>query len=84
MPKIAKIKPGIYEHYKGKRYEVMGVAHHSETLEAVVVYKALYETKWGKTSWWVRPFTMFTSQVLVDGKSVPRFRYVRRKITSKN
>lgn len=86
-----KIQTGIYEHYKGKRYEVIGVARHSETLEEVVVYKALYEAhgaesraasakrdegEFGKSSLWVRPLKMFAENVKVNGKEVPRFRFV--------
>ena len=52
------ILPGRYQHYKGKFYEVVGVARHSETLEELVVYKALYETEFGKESLWVRPKKM--------------------------
>ena len=65
---------GIYEHYKGKRYEVIGIVRHSETLEEMVLYKALYKTKFGKDSLWVRPLKMFLEKVEVDGKLVPRFR----------
>ncbi len=67
---------GIYEHYKGKRYEVLGLAHHSETLEELVVYKALYPTQFGRDSWWVRPKAMFEGQVIVDGVKVSRFKYI--------
>jgi len=69
--------PGIYEHYKGKKYEVIDVVHHSETLEELVLYKALYETKFGKESLWVRSLTMFLEKVKVDGKLVPRFKKLR-------
>ena len=62
---------GVYEHYKGKQYHVLGVAHHSETMEELVVYEALYETA---MKLWVRPLTMFLEEVIVDGKKVPRFR----------
>jgi hypothetical protein len=65
------LKPGIYRHYKGPRYEVVGVAKHSETEEQQVVYKPLY----GEHSLWVRPLTMFTETVEVDGKTMPRFEY---------
>ena len=61
--------PGIYSHYKGNRYEVLGVAHHSETEEALVVYRALY----GEYGLWVRPLAMFTETVEVQGEPVPRF-----------
>jgi len=71
-----EIKPGLYEHYKGRRYEVIGLAHHSETLEPLVVYKALYETKFGKDSLWVRPLSMFSETLMIDGKKVQRFKYV--------
>jgi hypothetical protein len=70
---------GLYAHYKGKHYEVLGVVHHSETVEPLVLYKALYETKFGTDSLWVRPFEMFTGNVIVDGKEVPRFRFIGHK-----
>jgi hypothetical protein len=73
---MGDLKPGKYQHYKGKMYEVVGVAHHSETLEEVVVYKALYETKFGRDSLWVRPKAMFMEQVTVDGQNVPRFKFI--------
>ena len=60
---------GVYRHYKGQRYQVLGTARHSETLEPLVVYRALY----GEHGLWVRPLAMFVETVLVDGKSVPRF-----------
>ena len=65
---------GIYEHYKGKRYKVHGLVRHSESLEMLVLYEALYENELGKL--WVRPEKMFLETVEVDGKSVPRFRAV--------
>ncbi|MCI0510992.1 uncharacterized protein DUF1653 [Chromohalobacter marismortui] len=61
--------PGIYRHYKGASYEVLGVAHHSETEEALVVYRALY----GDYGLWVRPLAMFCETVEVAGEPVPRF-----------
>ncbi len=65
------IKLGKYKHYKGGEYEVIGVASHSETLEKMVVYKALY----GEYSLWVRPLSMFLEEVEVEGKKIPRFSY---------
>ncbi len=66
--------PGFYRHYKGGRYEVVGVARHSESKEEMVVYRALYEPEPGKDPLWVRPKAMFLETVAVDGKRVPRFR----------
>lgn len=66
------IKPGVYRHYKGKDYLVMGLAHHSETREPLVVYRCLYDDY----SLWVRPEAMFTEIVMVDGKEIPRFAFV--------
>ena len=68
------LKPGKYQHYKGKRYEVIGIAKHSETMEELVVYKALYQPE--GENLWVRPLKMFTENILVDGKSIQRFNYV--------
>jgi len=67
-----KLKLGIYEHYKGKKYEVMNVAQHSETLEELVVYKALY----GDNDIWARPLKMFLETVEVNGENTPRFKFV--------
>lgn len=61
---------GLYEHYKGNKYKVLGIAKHSETLEEMVVYQAQY----GDFGIWVRPKDMFFEDVLLDGESVPRFR----------
>ncbi len=66
------IEPGIYRHYKGQLYEVLGLARHSESLEELVVYKALYQME-GRNLW-VRPAAMFFEEVLVEGNTVPRFR----------
>ena len=76
---MKQLRKGFYRHYKGKMYEVLGVAHHSETLEELVVYKALYLTKYGRNSLWVRPKKMFLETVSVDGKSVQRFQYTKIK-----
>ena len=72
-----EVKLGKYQHFKGNLYEVIGIAHHSETLEELVVYKALYNSEeFGLNSLWVRPKKMFTENVTVEGKEMPRFRYV--------
>ena len=68
------MKLGTYKHYKGKYYEVIGIAKHSETLEELVVYYCLYPNKTGQL--WVRSATMFGEIVLVDGKKIPRFTFV--------
>ncbi len=71
-----EIQRGFYEHFKGKRYEVVGVARHSETLEPMVIYKALYKAAFPEGSLWVRPLAMFKETVLVGSEQVPRFRYL--------
>lgn len=77
---MTELKPGRYQHYKGNFYEVIGVAHHSETLEELVVYRALYESEeFGKNALWVRPLQMFLETVEVKGEQVPRFRFVENK-----
>jgi len=63
---------GIYRHYKGNLYEVVGFVKHSETLEDMVVYKALY----GEQGTWVRPLSMWENPIEIDGKTVKRFEYV--------
>ncbi len=71
------MKPGLYQHFKGGRYRVLGIAHHSETLEPLVVYQALYESPdFGKDSLWVRPLDMFQEEVEVEGRKLPRFKYI--------
>lgn len=69
---MATLKPGKYRHYKGKYYELLSIARHSETAEELVVYRCLY----GDFSWWVRPLTMYTEVVTIDGETIPRFDYV--------
>jgi hypothetical protein len=66
---MAEIKPGKYRHFKGNMYEVIAVATHSESLEEMVVYRALYEDG----GIWVRPRSMFEETVEKDGKTFPRF-----------
>ena len=67
-----EIRPGRYRHFKGKEYEVLGVARHSETQEELVVYRALY----GDFSLWVRPVSMWNETVERDGKTFRRFTYI--------
>ncbi len=66
------IRPGRYRHYKGMDYRVLGLARHSETLEPMVVYQALY----GDGTLWVRPAAMWNQTVTCEGKSVPRFTWI--------
>lgn len=66
------LQQGKYCHFKGKEYQVLCVATHSETLEKYVVYRALY----GECGVWVRPLSMFTESVTRDGKTQPRFAYL--------
>lgn len=68
------VEKGIYKHYKGNIYEVIGIAKHSETLEKMVVYKATYQAE--DENLWVRPVSMFTETVLVDGVEMLRFEKV--------
>jgi hypothetical protein len=64
--------PGRYRHYKGMEYEVVGAVRHSETLEPMTLYRALY----GEHGLWVRPAAMFNENVLIDGIEQPRFRKI--------
>ncbi|MEJ0062175.1 MAG: DUF1653 domain-containing protein [Alphaproteobacteria bacterium] len=65
------IKQGIYRHYKGNLYRVVGIGKHSETLEALVFYQALY----GDHGYWVRPLAMFTENIVHEGEAVARFTF---------
>ena len=77
LSKKAKLfKLGFYEHYKDNKYQVLAVGLHSETLEELVIYKALY----GKKLTWVRPLKMFLESVVIDGIKKPRFKYLGRSI----
>ena len=67
-----EIKIGKYRHFKGNEYEVLYIAKHSETLEPIVVYKALY----GEGGIWVRPASMWNETVERDGKKYKRFEYI--------
>ena len=66
------LKPGKYRHFKGGEYELIGIAKHSETLEPMVVYRALY----GEQDLWVRPAAMWTEIVNKENYHGPRFQYV--------
>ena len=75
------IKLGIYEHYKGNRYEVIGLAHHTETKSPMVLYKALYDVPdlaeiYGEPIIFVRPYDMFIESITINNEKVPRFRYI--------
>lgn len=67
-----KLIPGRYRHFKGNEYEVLYIAKHSETLESMVVYRALY----GERGIWVRPASMWNETVTRDGKTYKRFTYI--------
>jgi len=69
------MKLGKYQHYKTKKfYRVIGMGKHSETLEELVIYEALYENP--KSKLWVRPLKMFLEKVTVNGKKVARFKFI--------
>lgn len=68
------LKLGKHRHYKGKEYRVIGLAKHSETLEELVVYEALYENELSRL--WIRPLSIFAEEIEVGGKRVKRFEYV--------
>ena len=72
------LKLGKYKHYKGNFYRVIGVAKHSETLEELVVYEALYDNPEGKL--WVRPLKMFMEEVEVNCKKLPRFEFINEEV----
>ena len=67
-----ELRPGKYRHFKGKEYELICTATHSETMEPMVVYRALY----GEFGVWVRPLSMWNQLVEVSGEKVPRFKYI--------
>ena len=70
-----KLKAGIYKHYKGEEYELVGLATHTETLEKLVVYQALH----GNKDIWVRPLEMFLEHVVIENKNISRFEWKREK-----
>lgn len=69
LPPLTATPPGRYRHYKGNLYEVIGTARHSETLEPLTLYRALY----GERGLWARPAAMFHEDVVIDGVARPRF-----------
>ena len=69
LPPLIETPLGLYRHYKGLLYEVVGTVRHSETLEALTLYRALY----GEKGLWVRPAAMFNEDVVIDGIRQPRF-----------
>lgn len=75
---MSEIKLGKYEHSKsGRKYEVIGIARHSETLEKLVVYKALYKSEeFSEGALWVRPKDMFFDKVNINNQGIPRFKYL--------
>lgn len=68
---MSEFKPGLYQHYKGNYYNAIGICRHSETLEIMVVYQALY----GDYRLWVRPLDLFLSTIDLDGQTKPRFEF---------
>jgi hypothetical protein len=69
LPPLIQTPPGLYKHYKGMLYEVVGTVRHSESLEPMTLYRALY----GEKGLWVRPAAMFNEDVVIDGVRQPRF-----------
>ena len=69
LPPLVETPPGRYRHYKGQPYEVIGTVRHSETLEPMTLYRALY----GEQGLWVRPAAMFSGDVVIEGVRQPRF-----------
>ena len=72
-PKIG----GKYKHYKGNLYKVIDIVRHSETLEEMVLYKPLYESKDFPDQMWVRPLKMFIETVEIEGQKIPRFKLIK-------
>lgn len=69
LPALIETPQGLYRHYKGLMYEVVGTVRHSESLEPMTLYRALY----GERGLWVRPAAMFNEEVVIDGVRQPRF-----------
>ena len=75
LPPLIVTKPGFYRHYKGGEYEVIGTVRHSEDLQSMTLYRALY----GEHGLWVRPAAMFNETVVIDGILQLRFTYLSEK-----
>ena len=73
--KEASVQKGLYRHFKGREYLLIEIVTHSETLEKMVVYQALY----GDFSYWVRPYDLFFERVLLEGQYVPRFEFIQKQ-----
>lgn len=69
-----KLPLGLYRHYKGNLYQVIGLSRHSETMDELVVYQALY----GDYSLWVRPLHIFLEPVEIDYETIPRFKFIKK------
>lgn len=72
LPPLIETPPGRYRHYKGGEYDVVGTVRHSETLEPMTLYRALY----GQRGLWVRPAAMFEEEIVFEGRTQPRFRKI--------
>ena len=77
LPPLIETRPGFYRHYKNLMYEVIGTVRHSETLEPMTLYRALY----GVQGLWVRPAAMFNEEVVIEGVRQPRFAWVGETIS---
>lgn len=72
---MRKFIPGYYQHFKGKKYLALGIAKHSETLDPLVIYISLYENETSQI--WARPLKLFMEDVALDGKTIPRFKFIK-------
>ncbi len=72
LPPLLETRPGLYRHYKDRPYEVIATVRHSETLEPMTLYRALY----GERGLWVRPAAMFNEEVVIEGVRQPRFAWI--------
>lgn len=73
---MSTVKKGIYQHYKGNKYELIDIVRHSETTEEMVLYKPLYVSEEFPDQMWVRPKEMFFEDVVIEGKKIPRFKFL--------